>query len=216
MSSTLRTPLSRALQTALPTTTRLPLRTLHTTAVRHDAPKKQQITLRSGDPSTRPWSDLNAKQKVVRSATNSASFLTIIVGMVVTGGVLTLVYREVMAPDSVTAWFNRSVDRVKQSPECMRLLGEGRIKAYGEPTANRWAKARPIAANHTRDNNGTEHLLISFNVQGSLERGVVKAHMVKRPGETDYRYWQLQLDVEGEHPGETERRQWAGEMGGNV
>lgn len=59
--------------------------------------------------------------------------------------VLGLVYFEVMAPDSVTAWFNRCHDRVKNDPECIRLLGDGRIKAYGEPTYNRWAKARPIA-----------------------------------------------------------------------
>ena len=61
------------------------------------------------------------------------------------GAVFTVLYLEVIAPDSVTNWFNRAHDRVKKDPRCVQLLGGGRIKAYGEETGNRWARNRPIA-----------------------------------------------------------------------
>jgi hypothetical protein len=61
-------------------------RNLHTSrpAAAEAARKKQQITVRSGDTSTKRWNELSGAQKVVRTATNSASAATIIVGMVVT------------------------------------------------------------------------------------------------------------------------------------
>lgn len=58
----------------------------------------------------------------------------------------TFLYVEVLSPDSKTTWFNRAVNRVKKDPRCTVLLGDPRtIKAYGEPTSNRWARSRPLA-----------------------------------------------------------------------
>jgi hypothetical protein len=55
-------------------------------------------------------------------------------------------YTEVFSLDSKTAHFNRAVDRVKKDPQCTELLGNSKqITAYGEPTWNKWARARPIA-----------------------------------------------------------------------
>jgi mitochondrial import inner membrane translocase subunit TIM21 len=55
-------------------------------------------------------------------------------------------YTEVFSPDSKVTHFNRAVDRVKNDLRCTELLGSGKkIAAYGEPTWNKWAKARPIA-----------------------------------------------------------------------
>ena len=57
-----------------------------------------------------------------------------------------VLYTHVFAPDSVTNHFNRAVDRVKKDERCVGLLGNSKkITAYGEPTFNKWAKARPIA-----------------------------------------------------------------------
>jgi import inner membrane translocase subunit TIM21 len=62
------------------------------------------------------------------------------------GGVFTFLYLEVFSSDSKTRHFNRAVDRIRKDPRCTEVLGSGnKIKAYGEPTWNRWARARPIA-----------------------------------------------------------------------
>lgn len=53
---------------------------------------------------------------------------------------------EVFAPDSRTWQFNRAVERVKNDSRCLELLGSSKkIKAYGETTANKWTRNRPIA-----------------------------------------------------------------------
>jgi import inner membrane translocase subunit TIM21 len=55
-------------------------------------------------------------------------------------------YTEVFSADSKTAHFNRAVDQVKNDERCTELLGDSKkITAYGEPTFNKWARARPIA-----------------------------------------------------------------------
>lgn len=55
-------------------------------------------------------------------------------------------YSEVFSSDSKTSHFNRAVNQVKKDPRCTELLGSSsKIKAYGEPTWNKWARARPIA-----------------------------------------------------------------------
>ncbi|KAI9824065.1 MAG: mitochondrial import inner membrane translocase subunit tim21 [Thelocarpon impressellum] len=63
-----------------------------------------------------------------------------------TGGVATFLYLEVFSSDSKTSHFNRAFDHVRKDSRCTELLGPGKsIKAYGEPTWNKWARARPIA-----------------------------------------------------------------------
>ncbi|KAF8248354.1 mitochondrial import inner membrane translocase, subunit Tim21, partial [Wilcoxina mikolae CBS 423.85] len=143
------------------------------------------------------WAELSGGQKVVRTASTGFNAATILVGMTVTGAILTFVYLEVVAPDSVTNWFNRAHDRVKKDPRCVQLLGGGTIKAYGEATWNRWARNRPIAASVTTDRYGVEHLRIHFNVEGDLDKGVVNLHLIKRPGQREYEYKYLFLDVAG-------------------
>lgn len=55
-------------------------------------------------------------------------------------------YTEVFSPDSKTSHFNRAVNQVKNDPRCTELLGNSnKITAYGEPTWNKWARARPIS-----------------------------------------------------------------------
>jgi import inner membrane translocase subunit TIM21 len=115
--------------------------------------------------SDKRWTELSKSQKVIRTARTGADFLTIIVGVVLTvsryhinchfgmknllcpqGTVLTLLYTEVFAPYSAAVWFNRIHKRIREDSRCVKLLGNGkRIRAYGEPTSNRWARNRPIA-----------------------------------------------------------------------
>lgn len=50
------------------------------------------------------------------------------------------------SPDSRTAQFNRAVDRIKQDPRCLEVLGDPKkITAHGEETMNKWRRARPIS-----------------------------------------------------------------------
>jgi len=77
-------------------------------------------------------------------------------------------------------------------------LGSGKkISAYGEPTFNKWARARPIASSIRKDGTGTEHLIMHFNVEGPLNKGIVSLHMTKRPSRHEFEYKYLALDVEG-------------------
>ena len=108
-------------------------------------------------------------------------------------------WSEVFSPDSKTRQFNRAVDRIKDDPRCADLLGSSKkIKAYGEPTWNKWARARPIASTFQKDRYGVEHFIMHFNVEGPSNRGVVNLHMTKKPSDTEFEYQYLALDVKGQ------------------
>ncbi|SLM33693.1 Mitochondrial import inner membrane translocase subunit Tim21 [Lasallia pustulata] len=115
-----------------------------------------------------------------------------------TGGVAFLLYTDVFASDSKTSHFNRAVDQVRADSRVRELLGPAKqIRAFGEPTRNKWALARPIASNISKDRTGTEHLVMHFNVEGPLNSGVVHMHMTKSPSQSEYQYKYLALDVKG-------------------
>jgi len=109
-------------------------------------------------------------------------------------------YDELFAPDSKTVQFNHAVDRIKASPECRELLGPAnKIVAYGEPTSNKWARARPLAHWVEVDRMGTIHFRMHFNVEGPDGKGVVNVHMTKGPNDSSLEYRLLSLNVPG-HP----------------
>lgn len=61
-------------------------------------------------------------------------------------GVVYLLYTEVFASDSKTRHFNRTVDRIRGDTRALDLLGSGKtIRAFGEPTASKWSRNRPLA-----------------------------------------------------------------------
>ncbi len=114
--------------------------------------------------------------------------------------VIYFLYQELFAADSKTRQFNHAVDRVKGDSRCTELLGPAKeITAYGEPTSNRWARARPLAHSVEVDGQGTTHFRMHFHVEGPRDKGIVNLHMTKGKGdkELDYRY--LSLNVKG-HP----------------
>ena len=109
-------------------------------------------------------------------------------------------YTELFASDSKTRQFNAAVNRIKADSRCVYLLGDVRqVKAYGEPTTNKWARARPLASSTVVDRQGVEHFRMHFHVEGPDNKGVVTLHMVKRPGESQLQYETFALDVRG-HP----------------
>jgi import inner membrane translocase subunit TIM21 len=62
------------------------------------------------------------------------------------GGVFYLLYTDVISPNSRTWQYEKAVERVKDDPRCIQLLGDRReIRAFGETTNSRWARNRPVA-----------------------------------------------------------------------
>jgi import inner membrane translocase subunit TIM21 len=89
---------------------------------------------------------------------------------------------------------------VKSDSRCIELLGRpaSKIKAYGEPTSNKWARARPIAHTVEVDKFGTMHFRMHFYVEGTEAKGVVYVHMTKAKDEKELVYDVLSLNVPGE------------------
>jgi len=145
-----------------------------------------------------PWGQLSGGEKVARTTQQGFNFGLILIGAVLTGSVAYLMWTEVFSPDS-TAWhFNSAVNRVKGDPRCTELLGDSKkISAYGEGTLRGWKRARPIASSVRKDQNNVEHMVMHFNVEGPLAKGVVSFHMIKRPMDTEFIYKYLALDVKG-------------------
>lgn len=114
--------------------------------------------------------------------------------------VIYLVYQELFAADSKTRQFNHAVDRVKADSRCTELLGPAKeIRAYGEPTANKWARARPLAHSVGVDKQGTTHFRMHFHVEGPKDAGTVHLHMTKGKDDQVLAYKSLSLSVKG-HP----------------
>lgn len=120
------------------------------------------------------------------------------VGIALTGAVGYFLWTNVFAPDSKINHFNRAVDKIKKDPRCIEVLGDSKkIIAHGEETANKWRRARPVASTERTDQQGNEHLVMHFHVDGPLRDGIAQLHMVKRRGQSDYEYRYLFLDVKG-------------------
>ncbi|KAJ5666148.1 uncharacterized protein N7477_008596 [Penicillium maclennaniae] len=160
-------------------------------------PKRRSVTVLSDD-GRYAWGDLSGREKVARATQQSFNFVIVIAGVVLTGGVFTLLYQEVFSPNSGTWQFEKAVERIKEDPRCTKLLGDRReIKAYGENTNSRWARSRPIATTHEKDRLGREHLRMNFHVEGPLNSGVVHVHMIKHLDKNELEYQLLALDVKG-------------------
>ncbi|WQF83535.1 Putative mitochondrial import inner membrane translocase subunit Tim21, tim21 IMS domain superfamily [Colletotrichum destructivum] len=160
-------------------------------------PKRKTITP-FNDNGSIPWSQLSTGEKAARATQQSFNFGLILAGLAVTGGVVYVLWSDVISPDSKTAHFNRVVDRIKSDQKCIEMLGDPKkISAHGEETNNKWRRARPIASTINTDSRGHEHLLVHFHVEGPLNKGVVYLHMVKTPSSGEFEYKYLYLDVRG-------------------
>ncbi|KAI4128666.1 MAG: hypothetical protein LQ347_004071 [Umbilicaria vellea] len=162
-------------------------------------PSRKQITMASDDGRVR-WGDLSTREKAARTTQQTLNFGIILAGMVMTGGVAFLLYTDVFSSDSTTSHFNRAVGQVRADSRVRELLGPAKqIRAFGEPSRSKWAMARPIASKISKDRTETQHLVMHFNVEGPLNSGVVNMHMTKAPGQSEYQYKYLALDVKAGH-----------------
>ncbi|MCJ1345735.1 mitochondrial import inner membrane translocase subunit tim21 [Peltigera leucophlebia] len=152
-----------------------------------------------GDNGKVQWKDLSIREKAARTTQQSFNLGVIVTGLLMTGGVAYLLYTEVFSSDSKTRQFNRAVDRIRADSRVKEVLGsDSKIRAFGEPTSSRWARAGPIASTLRRDSTGAEHFQMHFNVEGSMRSGVVKLYMIRTQGQTDFEYKYLALDVQGD------------------
>ncbi|KAF2091640.1 TIM21-domain-containing protein [Saccharata proteae CBS 121410] len=159
--------------------------------------RRKQITIANDDGRVR-WTDLSTREKVSRSTQQSFNFAVVAVGLLATGAVTYFIYHEIISPEGTTNQFARAVDKIKNDEKCVELLGDKKkIKAYGEPSWNRWQRNRPIASRVEKDKVGTEHMRIHFYVEGPLNSGVVNLHMTKRPDEDEFEYETLAVDIKG-------------------
>lgn len=173
-----------------------------------------------------PWQQLSFGEKAARTTQQSFNFGLVLLGVVATGGVATVLWLEVFSTDSKTAVFNRAADRVRKDSTCLELLaGEGlhnkrEISAHGEPSWSRWARNRTIASRVEKDRAGVEHLHMHFYVEGPVANGTVNLHMTRPPGQKDFEYYMLALDVPGkqrhylENPNKTVDQRNQGRMFG--
>ena len=143
-------------------------------------------------------------EKAARTTQQSFNVGLVLLGAAATVGVATILWLEVFSTDSKTAVFNRAADRVRKDPKCLEMLaGEGvqhtkrEIAAFGEPSWSRWARNRTIASRIETDRAGVEQLHMHFYVEGPAAKGTVQVHMIKRPGEKEFEYRMLALDVPG-------------------
>ncbi|KEY71403.1 hypothetical protein S7711_05666 [Stachybotrys chartarum IBT 7711] len=160
-------------------------------------PRRRTVTPFNDDGFT-PWNELSAGEKAARATQQSFNFGFVVVGLVLTGGVGYVLWTEVFSPDSKITHFNRAVDKIKKDHRCLQLLGDSkRILAHGEPSWNKWRRARPVAATESTDQYGNQHLKMHFYVDGPSNDGVARLHMVKHRGQHEYEYMYLFLDVKG-------------------
>lgn len=145
-----------------------------------------------------PWNELSTGEKAARASQQTYNLGMILVGVVLTGGVSYFLWHDVFSPDSKTSQFNRAVDKIKDDERCLELLGQAKkISAHGDETFNKWRRARPVASSERQDPDGTQHILMHFYVEGPLNNGVSRLHMVKYPNASEFTYKYLYLDVKG-------------------
>ncbi|KAK1821034.1 mitochondrial import inner membrane translocase subunit tim21 [Friedmanniomyces endolithicus] len=166
-------------------------------------PRRRSITV-VNDTGQVPWKTLSLGEKAARTTQQSFNLGLILLGVGLTGTVAYVLYLEVFSSTSKVAVFNRAADRVRKDPQCLALLAgtEGlhtkrEITAYGEPSWSRWARNRTVASRNETDRAGVEHIHMHFYVEGPVAKGTVNLHMTRLPGQKEYEYRILALDVPG-------------------
>ena len=145
----------------LPFATHRRYATSNTLAGTINSSSRKQVTV-GNDDGRIPWGQLSTGEKVARTTQQTFNFGVILagaVGLVCRPFLLTLcitnscqafvsyyIYTDVFSSDSKTRHFNRAVDRIRADHRALELLGSNQtIRAFGEPTANKWSRNRPIA-----------------------------------------------------------------------
>ncbi len=111
----------------------------------NESSSRKQVTIGNDDGRV-PWGQLSTGEKAARTTQQTFNFGVVLAGAVGLVAVCYFLYIDVFSSDSKTRHFNRAVDRIRAEPRALDLLGSGQtIRAFGEPTASKWSRNRPIA-----------------------------------------------------------------------
>lgn len=120
-----------------------------------------------------PPQDKNAKgQKILnrisRAFTFSFSTLLVIGATGIAGLVVYLILSELFLPSGDTRTFNKAIKLVEKDENVRKLLhaepGE-RLRAYGETTAGKWVRNRPVQSIRVQGQDGSDRLAMKFHVE---------------------------------------------------
>lgn len=141
-------------------------------------------------------------QKFSRAVSFSFYSGIVLAGAGLSGLVVYYFVNDILLPTSDVQVYNRAFSIIEKDEEAVKMLGGGRITAYGETSDNKWARNRPVASRRGFDGRGREHLLMQFHAKGELAEGLVRLEMVQSDeksvtgiGKFDFRY--LVLEVPG-------------------
>lgn len=120
-----------------------------------------------------PPKDKNSKGKLLlnrisRAFTFSLSTVLVIGAAGVALLVVYLILSELFLPSGDTKTFNKAVKLVEKNEEAQKLLKmekNERLKAYGETTAGKWVRNRPVQSVRMRGNDGKDRLAMKFHVE---------------------------------------------------
>lgn len=123
--------------------------------------------------------------------------------MYLQGAVGYLLFTDVFSPNSKTRYFNRSVSCIKASPACIEALGPAnKMTFYGESMRSSFRRARvsgptTVSKASKDERTGVETIKMRFMVKGDKAEGYVTMHLEKQPGDIEFEYVLLALDVQG-------------------
>ncbi|KZZ89289.1 Mitochondrial inner membrane translocase complex, subunit Tim21 [Ascosphaera apis ARSEF 7405] len=175
-------------------------------ATHKDTPRPSGLSRRrvtvTNDDGHLQWRELSGREKTARATQQTFNFTIIVAGALLTGTVFTLLYKEVFAPDSKTVYFNKVVNRIKEDPRCIKLLGDAKhIRAYGENVDSKWTRNRPIATTIEKDKLGRDHMKMKFYVTGPINEGTVSVHLIRDLETSEYKYWLTPTTLFGKRRG---------------
>ncbi|KAK8207475.1 mitochondrial import inner membrane translocase subunit TIM21 [Phyllosticta capitalensis] len=144
-----------------------------------------------------PWEELSTREKAARSTQQSFNFALVIAGIVATGALVYVMFTEIISPEGTTNQLHRALDKIKKDPRCVEVLGDPKQIVEFSTNANPRARHWTVPSQREKDKAGNLHLTMRFNVKGPLNQGAVQLHMVQKPGESEFEYQTLTLDVPG-------------------
>lgn len=163
----------------------------HTTpAIGAERKKKPPNTTEIDVSREKPYTHLTFGEKAKEAGKTSFWGSVIIAGVLGTGVILAIIWREIFSSDSPNGVYGNAFKLCKQCTELTDVLGEP-IKCYGEETR----RGRRRHTSHVEfDAEGMHHLKMVFYVEGPHRKGKVHLQVQKSPGQRfEYRYLFVEL-----------------------
>ncbi|KAJ8277705.1 hypothetical protein GJAV_G00078810 [Gymnothorax javanicus] len=140
-------------------------------------------------------SGLSPAQKVKQAGMDFTYLLIVLVGAGVTGGLLYILFKELLSSSSPNKIYGKALDKCRAHPEVIGAFGEP-IKGYGE-TSRRGRRQQIGHAEFLQ--NGKKHMRLKFYIEGSEPQlqGTVHTEVMENPetGKYEFRYVFVDMDT---------------------